>query len=265
MNFSLNNNQSQGILYSTVSPYKQKIYHSKLGKNRNRNRKIDKGNQPNILQPFINLKPIQNNFTNLSSINGFTQNTSNIITNPSYNYNINTNQSNSGIYNSYIANPTYESAIQPAIYSTVNILPTKYYTDYTFTSQESNMQTVPNIITTTNQIEKNEYYMPPSIDIPSYSTPQVSTTYSTPQVSNYSTSQISYSTPQLFDPQVSTTFSTPQVSTTYSTPQVNTTYSTPQVSNTYSTPQVNTTYSTEQVSDESQQNYTYNNNNNEYE
>ena len=303
MSMSLNNNQSQRVMYSTFTPYKLNVYHTNLNKKRKKN--IE--NRPNLLQPLNYSRPIQNTITNLSPINGYRQNTSNIINNPSNNYNINTNKSNSGIYNSYTTNPIYKSTIQPNIYSTVSILPTKYYTDKAPASQVSNIQTVPNITTTTNQIGKSEYYAP-SIGIPSYSTqqvtnsysiPQVSNSYSTPQVSNsYSTQQVtnsysipqvsnsystlqvsnsysipqvsdSYSIPQVSDSystqQVSYSYSTPQVSYSYSTPQVTNSYSTQQVTNSYSTPQVSYSYSTPQVSYEVQQNYTDSNNNIEYE
>ena len=103
MSMSLNNNQSQRVMYSTFTPYKLNVYHTNLNKKTKKNI----GNRPNLLQPLNYSRPIQNNITNLSPINGYRQNTSNIINNPSNNYNINTNKSNSGIYNSYTTNPIY--------------------------------------------------------------------------------------------------------------------------------------------------------------
>ena len=199
MNISLNNILSKSIMYSSSHSYKPKKHFPNPKIFNNQSKIINKGINQNLPQSSIYSKLSQDNFTNLSSISGFEQNISNTINNSSYDYIINTNESNSGIYNDYTNNPTYKSITQSNIYSDYKILPTDYlgtkmskskifnyknnlkYNDYTVNSQKSNIQPVQNIITTTEPIEKKEYYAP-TIDIPSYITPQVSN-YQSQQVS----------------------------------------------------------------------------------
>ena len=109
MNLSTNRNLSKRIRYSysSVFPYKQKIYDTNAKKLNKSNTKIKKGIKRYISPSAKYSKQSLNNFIIFSLINWFRQNTSHIRNNSSLNYIIISNKNNSGIYNSYIVNPSY--------------------------------------------------------------------------------------------------------------------------------------------------------------
>ena len=128
MNLSTNRNPPKRIRYSysSVFPYKQKIYDTNAKKLNKSNTKIKKGIKRYISPSAKYSKQRLNNFIIFSLINWFRQNTSHIRNNSSLNYIIISNKNNSGIYNSYIVNPAYKNANLTKINSNVQILPTKY-------------------------------------------------------------------------------------------------------------------------------------------
>ena len=275
MNFSTNRNLPNRVRYSTVSPYNNKIYYAKVKKYNKSNRKIKKGKNNYLPPTFKYLIPSQNNFTNLSLINGFNQNNSNFLNNSSYNYTINPNKSNSVIYNSYIKNPIHRSTFQVNTYPNAKILPSEYlgqkvlkskilnnngkfkmnkasinfgYNNKKIISRKPYNQPVQNIIMSTEKVQKKKYS--PIIDIPSYSTIQLST----PQISPYSTQQIFNPHVPFYSTQQIPNYYTPKISN-YSTPHL----FTKKVDN-HPTSLISNNSILQSISYTSQQNNTYNNN-----
>jgi len=98
------------------------MYYTNVKKLKKSNRKKNKKGIKRYLPPSVKYsKQNHNNFINFSLINGFRQKISHIRNNFSYNYIINSKKSNSGIYNSYIANPTVKIGNLTKIYSNFQI------------------------------------------------------------------------------------------------------------------------------------------------